>query len=61
MYEFWTTPAANMMYTRLQKLQNMMVDEYGIQTIAVVVVALLFLLLSFDIFIFTSTHPLLDN
>ena len=38
---------------------NMLVGEYRIQTFKVVVVVLLLLFLSFDVFVPTSAHPLL--
>ena len=42
MHEFWTTPAINMMYTRLQNYTNMVVGKYVIQTFKIVVNILLF-------------------
>ena len=59
MLEFGTIPTANVMYTRSQNYTNMVVGELGIQTFEVVVVMLMFLLLSFDVFVPTSEHPLL--
>jgi hypothetical protein len=52
-----------MTYIGPQKQQNLVVVEYGIQTLKVVVVVLLLLLLSFDVFIPTTAHPslFLDN
>ena len=51
------------MYTRSQNYTNKMVGKHGIQTFKVVVVVLLLWLLSFDVFVPRSTHPLLlfDN
>ena len=57
--EFWTLSIANMMYIRLQNYTNMMFDEHGIQTFNVVVVVLLLLWVSFDVFVPTSARPLL--
>ena len=48
---------ANLMYTRLQNYTNMVVGEHGIQTFKVLVVVLLLLLLSFDVFVPTSAYP----
>ena len=48
-----------MMYTRLQNYTNMMVGEHGIQTFEVVIVVLLLLLLSYDVFVPISALPLL--
>ena len=56
MHDLWTTPSANMTYTRHT---NMEVDKHEIQTLKVVVVVLLLLLLSFDVFDPTSAHPFL--
>ena len=39
------------------KQHNLVVEEYGIQTLKVVVVVLLLLLLSFDVFVPTIAHP----
>ena len=46
-----------MTHTRLQNYTNMVVGEHEIETFEVVVVVLL-LLLSFDVFVLTSAHPL---
>jgi hypothetical protein len=46
-----------MTHTRLQNYTNMVVGEHGIETSEAVVVVLL-LLLSFDVFVLTSAHPL---
>ena len=46
-----------MMYTRSQNYTNMVVGEHEIQTFRVVVVVMLILLLSFDVFVLTSAHP----
>ena len=59
MHEFWSIPPANVMYTRLQNHTNMMVSEHGIKTFEVMIIVLLCLLLSFDVFVPTSAHPLL--
>ena len=48
-----------MMYTRLQNHTYMVVDEHGMQTFKVVVVVLLFLVLSFDVFVPTCVQTLL--
>ena len=58
-HEFWTIPIANMTYTRSQYYLDMVVGEHGIQMFKVVVVVFLVLLLSFDVFVSTSAHPLL--
>ena len=55
MHDFWTISTATMMYTRSQNYTNMVVGEHGIQTFEVVVV----MLLSIDVFVPTSAHPLL--
>ena len=47
MHEFWTILIANMTYTRLQNYTNIMVDEHGIQTFIVVVVACVFIIWCF--------------
>ena len=59
MHEFWTILTANMTYTKLQNYTNMLVGEHEIQTFKVMVVLLLLLLLSFDIFVPTNAHSLL--
>ena len=51
-----------MTYTLSQNYTNMVVGEHGIQTfkdVVVVLLVLLVLLLSFDVFVPKSTHPLL--
>ena len=48
-----------MTYTRVQTYTNMVVGEFGIQIFEVVVVVLLLLILSYDLFVPTSAHPLL--
>ena len=45
------------MNTRLQNYTNVVVGKHETQTFEVVLVVLLFLLLSFDVFIPTSAHP----
>ena len=59
MQKSWTTPTANMTYTRSQNYTNMVVDKHGIQTFEILVVVLLRLLKLFDVFVPTSAHPLL--
>lgn len=59
MREFWTMPTANMMYTQSQNYTNTMVGEHKIHTFEIVIVMLLLVLLSFAIFVPTSTHLLL--
>ena len=59
MHVFWTIPTSNMTYTRVQTYTNMVVGEFGIQIFEVVVVVLLLLILSYDLFVPTSAHPLL--
>ena len=59
MYDFWTFQTTNMTYTRLQNYTNMIVDKHKIQTLKVVVVVLLLLVLSVDVFDPTSAHLLL--
>ena len=54
MHECCLISTANMMYNRLQNYTNM---EYN--TFKVVVIVLLHLLLSFDVFAPTSAYPLL--
>ena len=54
MHEFGSIPTANMMYTRSQYYQNLVVGRHGIHTFEIVVVVLLF-----DVFVPTSGHPLL--
>ena len=49
----------NMAYTRSQNYTNKTVGEPEIQTYEVVVVVLLIMLLSFNVFVPTSAHPLL--
>jgi hypothetical protein len=46
------------MYTRSQNWTNLVVGKHEIQTFEVVVVVLLFLLLSFGVFVPTNAHPL---
>lgn len=58
-HELWTILTANMTYTRLKNYINMMIGEHGIQAFKVVVVMFLLLLLSFVVFVPTSTHSLL--
>jgi len=58
MHKFWTILTADMTYTRSHNYTNMVVGKYGRQTLKVLVVVLLLLLLSFDIFVPTSAHPL---
>ena len=48
-----------MTYTRLQNYTNMVVGEHGIQTFEGEVVVLFLLLLSIDVLVPTSAHPLL--
>ena len=38
MHEFWTTPIANMMYTRSQNYIAMVVGKHGIQTFKVMII-----------------------
>ena len=61
MHELWTIPTTNMTCTRSQNYTNMVVGKHGIQTIedVVVVLLLLFLWLSFVVFVHTSARPLL--
>ena len=59
MLDFWIIPTINTMYIRLQNYTNMVAGKYGIQTFKVVVVVLKLSLLSFDVFVPTTTHPLL--
>ena len=59
MHDFWTIPTVNMTYTRLQNYTNMVVGKHRIQTFEVVVGVLLLFLLSLDVFVPTSAHPLL--
>ena len=50
--------STTMTYTRSQNHTNIaMAGEHGIQTFKVVVVVLLLLFLSFDVFVPTSAHP----
>ena len=58
MHLFWTSLIVNMMYTISQNYRFMVVGKHGIQTLEVMVVVLLLLLLSFDVFVPTSPHPL---
>ena len=58
-HEFWTIVAASMTYTRSRNYTNMMVGEHKIQTFADMIVPLLLLSLSFDVFVPTNAHPLL--
>ena len=46
-----------MMYTKSSNYTNIVVGKYEIQTFEVVIVVLLFFLLSFDVFVLTSTQP----
>ena len=59
MEEFWIIPTVDVTYIRLQNYTNLVVGKHGIQTFKVVVVVLLYLLLTSDIFVPTNTHPLL--
>ena len=62
MHEFWTIPSFNMPYTRSQNYTNMVISEHGVQTFEAMVIRLLLLMLSFDVFVPTSAHPsLLSN
>ena len=54
MHEFWTIPTTDMTYTRSQNYTNMVVGEHKTHTFEVIIVMLLF-----DVFVFTSAHPLL--
>ena len=56
MHERWTIPTTIMMYTRSQTYTIVVVDECGMQTCEIVIVMLLLLLLSFDVFVPTSVH-----
>ena len=56
---FGQIPIANMAYTRSQNYTNMVIDEHGLQTFKVVVLVLLLLLLSSDVFVPSSVHPLI--
>ena len=58
MHEIWTILTINMTYIRSQNHTNMVINEHGVQTFEVVNIVLLLLLLSFDVFVPTSTHPL---
>ena len=58
MHEFWTIQCQYDVYM-INNYTNMVVGKHGIQTFKVVVVTLLLLLLSFDIFILTNVHPLI--
>ena len=58
MHEFWTIPIANMTYMGSQNYTNMLVGEHGIQTFEFVIVVMLLLMLSFDVVVLTSAHPL---
>ena len=46
-----------MAYTRSQNYVVMVVGEHGIQTFEGVIVVLLLFMLSFDVFVPTSSHP----
>ena len=60
MHEFWTIPIAKITYTRSQHYINMVVGEHRIQIFEfVVVVNLLLVMLSFDVFVPSSAPPLL--
>ena len=59
MHELLIIPTIDMTYTGSQIHTNTMVGEYKIETFKVMVVVLLHLLLWFDVFVFTSAHPLL--
>ena len=56
MHELWTILIVNMMYTRSQNYTNMIIGKQNTM-FEVVLVVLLLLLLSFDVFGLTSTHP----
>jgi hypothetical protein len=58
MHKIWIILTADMTYTRSPNYTNMVVGKYGRPTLKVLVVVLLLLLLSFDIFVPTSAHPL---
>ena len=47
-----------MTYIRSQNYTNLMIGEHEIQTFEVVIVVLLLVLLSFDVCVPTSAHPL---
>ena len=55
---FWTIPTTKIMYTRSQNYINLVLGKHGIQILEVVVVVLLLLVLSFDVFVPTNAHPL---
>ena len=55
---FWTIPTTKIMYTRSQNYINLVLGKHGIQIFEVVVVVLLLLVLSFDVFVPTNAHPL---
>jgi len=57
MHAIWKIPTVNMIYTRSQNYTNMMVDKHEIQSFEVVIIALLFLLSSFDVLV--PAHRLL--
>ena len=57
MYEFGTILIANMTYTRSRNSTNVMIGKHEIQIFEVVIVVLLLLMLSFDVFVPTSVHP----
>jgi hypothetical protein len=59
MHEFWTTPTIDMTYNRMQNYTIMVFGKHEIQALKVVVIVLLLLWLSFDIFVTTNAHPLL--
>jgi hypothetical protein len=48
-----------MTYTRVQKYTNLVVGKFGIQIFEVMIVVLLLLMLSFDLFVSTSAHSTL--
>ena len=50
MHRSWALPTINTTYIRLQNHTNLIVGEHGIQTFKTVVVVVLLLLLSFDVF-----------
>jgi hypothetical protein len=62
MLDFWTIPTANMAYIESQNYFNMVVGKYEIQIFEVVMVVLVLLLmqLSFDVFVPTIAHALLS-
>jgi hypothetical protein len=58
-HKLWIISTTNVMYTRLQNYTNLMIDKHELQTFEVVVVVLLLVLLSFDVLVPTSAHPIL--